>query len=180
MEVLSDRLQLVKLELNHVKDFYKYRSDAETNKYQGWIPYALEDCSHFIKNKIATQINTPNTWYQLAILKNDTSELIGDVGIHFLEDEHQVEIGCTLNKEHHGMGYAQEALTGVISFLFNDLNKHRITASVDPDNLASIKMVKKLGFRKEAHFKESLNIDGTWVDDVIFAILNREWKARTI
>ena len=78
------------------------------------------------------------------------------------------------------MGYAQEALTGVISFLFNDLNKHRITASVDPDNLASIKMVKKLGFRKEAHFKESLNIDGTWVDDVIFAILNREWKARTI
>ena len=57
MEVLSDRLQLVKLELNHVKDFYKYRSDAETNKYQGWIPYALEDCSHFIKNKIATTIN---------------------------------------------------------------------------------------------------------------------------
>jgi len=180
MELLSNRLQLIKLELDHSNDFYTYRSDAETNKYQGWIPYAIEDCFHFIKNKVAAQINTPDTWYQLAIIKKDSSKLIGDIGIHFLDDEHQVEIGCTLNKEHHGKGYAQEALTSVITFLFNDLNKHRITASVDPDNIASIRMVEKLGFRKEAHFKESLNIDGTWVDDVIFAILNREWKARTI
>jgi RimJ/RimL family protein N-acetyltransferase len=177
MELKTKRLVLQKLEMKHAESFFKYRSDTETNKYQGWIPYALEDCQHFIKNRIAEQINQPGTWFQFAIIL-ESDEMIGDFGIHFIkEDNQQVEIGCTINKEYYHKGYAKEALRAVMDYLFFDLKKHRVTASIDPENLASIKMVESLGFRKEAHFRESILLNGSWVDDVIYAILAKEWHA---
>ena len=100
--------------------------------------------------------------------------IIGDLGIHFIDDE-QAEIGCTLAKKHHGKGYATEALKSAIDYLFNELNKHRIIGSIDPNNVSSIGLVKRLKFRKEAHFKESLLINGEWFDDIVYAILKTEW-----
>ena len=176
MELHTERLILQSISLDHAEALYSYRSDAETNKYQGWIPYGIEDCYHFIKNKVANELNVPHTWYQFVVILKENSEIIGDIGIHFIDDEgQQAEIGCTFAKDYHGNGYATEAVKKVISFLFNDLNKHRIIGSIDPQNQASEKMLHRLGFRKEAHFKESILLDGKWVDDVIYAILQTEW-----
>jgi RimJ/RimL family protein N-acetyltransferase len=77
---------------------------------------------------------------------------------------------------HQNQGYATEALTRVIDYVFNDLKKHRIMASVDPDNTNSIQLVERIGFRKEAHFVESLYIKGRWADDLIYALLYRDWE----
>jgi RimJ/RimL family protein N-acetyltransferase len=63
-----------------------------------------------------------------------------------------------------------------MDYLFNTLNKHRITGSVDPKNSDSIKLLERLNFRKEAHFKESLFINGEWVDDIVYGILKSEWN----
>jgi RimJ/RimL family protein N-acetyltransferase len=49
-------------------------------------------------------------------------------------------------------------------------------ASVDPDNTNSIQLVERIGFRKEAHFVESLYIKGRWADDLIYALLYRDWE----
>ena len=51
------------------------------------------------------------------------------------------------------------------------LKIHRIIASIDPRNVASIKLIECLGFRKEDHFKESYYLRGEWVDDLIYAKL---------
>ncbi len=59
------------------------------------------------------------------------------------------------------------------------INKHRIIASIDPINIASIKLIERLGFRKEAHFIESLFFHGQWVDDLIYALLEKEWIEKT-
>ena len=67
----------------------------------------------------------------------------------------QAEIGYTLDKNFRGTGYAAEALTKIIDYLMNDLNKHRIVA-LGPTNSDSIRLVERLGFRKEAHFIKSL------------------------
>ena len=91
-------------------------------------------------------------------------------------DEQQVELGYTIAKQHQGEGFATEAVHVVIDYLFRDLQKHRITASIDPANIASVAVLDKLGFRKEAHFIESLLLNNEWVDDVIYALLAREWK----
>lgn len=174
IELRTERLFLRPVEAKDAKAIFNYRSDFKTNKYQGWIPKTIEDVDSFLK-KISLEIDIAGTWFQFVIIDITNSEIIGDLGIHFLDDE-QAEIGCTLEKNKHGKGYATEALKSAIDLLFNGLNKHRIIGSIDPQNIKSIGLVERLGFRKEAHFKESLLINGEWVDDIVYAILKKEWN----
>ncbi|WP_121667973.1 GNAT family N-acetyltransferase [Mesonia aquimarina] len=156
--------------------FFSYRSDAETNKYQNFVPQKLAEVDAFIA-KNPTEFNQPNTWFQLVIIKRESDKIIGDIGIHFIKGGLQCEIGCTLAKQYQGKGYAFRAMKICIDFLFCTLDKHRITASVDPKNSKSIQLLERLKFRKEAHFKEALLIKGEWVDDVIYGLLKEEWVA---
>ena len=175
LEIKTERLLLRPVRLNDAEAIFKYRSDSITNQYQGWIPKSLDDVHKFL-NKVSQKIDVVDTWFQFVIIKNDSKEIIGDVGIHFLDtDGKQAEIGCTLDKNCHGNGYATEVLKATINYLFEKLNKHRIIGSIDPQNFKSIRLVERLGFRKEAHFKESILINGEWVDDLVYAILKNEW-----
>lgn len=178
MNSITNRLHIRPIRMDDKDAVFSYRSDPEINKYLSLIPTSVDDIKTFISNS-STTFNVPGTWFQLVIIEKNTHQLIGDIGIHFLtSDPHnkQVEIGYTLNKAYWGKGYASEALSAVIDYLFNTLNKHRITASIDPTNLKSIQLLERLGFRKEAHFVKSLFFHDKWVDDVIYAMLNNEWK----
>jgi RimJ/RimL family protein N-acetyltransferase len=171
MKLETTRLILRPINIGDTNELFEYRSDAEVNKYQGWIPKTVEDVETFI-GKISAQMNEPETWFQFVVIEKESQKIVGDLGIHFFDIENnQVEIGCTLNKDFQHKGYATESVKRVIDFLFNDLNKHRIITSIDPDNKNSIRLVERIGFRKEAHFIESLLIDGKWVDDLIFALI---------
>jgi RimJ/RimL family protein N-acetyltransferase len=178
MELLTDRLFIRQVQSEDIESMFNYRSDADTSKYLSLIPDSVEDVEAFI-NKTSPLINIPATWFQCAIFEKASNLLIGDIGLHFLENDSensQVEIGCTLDRKFRGKGYATESLTAVIDYLFYSLKKHRIIASVDPSNTDSIKLVERLGFRREAHFVESLFFQGKWVDDLVYALLAKEWK----
>lgn len=172
----TERLQLRPLNINDKQAIFSYRADTEANKFQGWIPKTLADVKEFI-GKIAPTFNQNETWFQLAVIEKETGLLIGDIGIHFMGTENlQVELGYTIAKEKQGSGYATEALKAIIDYLFTTLQKHRITASADPQNIPSIKVLEKLGFRKEAHFIESYYQNEKWLDDVLYAMLKKEWN----
>ena len=165
------------LNIKDAQDVFKYRSDPEVYKFQSFQPHTIADVEEFIETRIVGEPNLPDTWFQLAICKNDPNELIGDCGLHFPKHESsQVEIGITLNRTHQGFGYAAEALELVFNFIFDDLKKHRIVASVDPNNHASIRLLERMKMRKEAHFIESVWFKNHWLDDIIYAILASEWK----
>lgn len=180
MDIKTKRLMVRPVSMDDKESLYTYRSDAETNQYLSMVPSSIDDIENFI-NKTSKIMNVPDTWYQLVLLEQASNQVIGDVGIHFLGPENnQVEIGYTLDKRYRGHGYMTEALSEIIDYLVHSLNKHRIIASIDPINLDSMRLVERLGFRKEAHFKESLFFHGKWVDDVIYAILAKEWKEEII
>lgn len=179
ISVFSERLLLKGIEVSDAESIFKYRSDPEIYKFQYWRPKSIQEVEDFLTNKVSRAPNIPDTWYQVGIFLKETHELIGDIGIHFIDDENsQVEIGYTLSPESQGRGYASEAVICIIDYLFNELNKHRITASVDPRNVKSIALLKRIGMRKEAHFKKSILFDGDWADDIVYAILEEEWKMR--
>jgi RimJ/RimL family protein N-acetyltransferase len=158
-QLITDRLILRPIRLDDADLIFNYRSDSIVNQYQDWIPKSIEEARDFIDYKVSSEINLPDTWFQFVIMHKDNGNLMGDIGIHFLNvDNFQVEIGCTLDKHYHNKGFATEALTATIGFLINKLNKRRIIASIDPRNDRSIRLLERLGFRKEAHFKESILI----------------------
>jgi RimJ/RimL family protein N-acetyltransferase len=158
---------------------FRYRSDPEVSRYQNWEPSTLSEVDDFIARTMVLEPDTPGTWYQLAICRRGTGELVGDCGLRFpLDRGYEAEFGISLAPEFQGRGYASEALEAVLAYLFERLDKHRVFGSVDPRNHASLRLMERVGLRREAHFRESLWFKGGWADDVICAILRREWEER--
>jgi Acetyltransferases, including N-acetylases of ribosomal proteins len=176
MKIDSERLLIRPIMPEDSQAVFGYRSDKETNKYQGWIPSSLAEVDEFIAKNPST-FNLPESWFQLVMIDRTSTRIIGDIGAHFFGHEHlQVELGCTIKKEFQQQGYAKEGLKTVIEALFHQYNKHRIIASVAPENKASIQLLTSLGFRQEAHFVKSYFQNGTWEDDILFAMLAEEWN----
>ena len=143
----SPRLILRLLQTTDLPGFFAYRSDAHTNRYQGWIPRTMADAEEFVNYRIATTINRPDTWFQFAIVLHHNQRLIGDLGVYFHpQPAEHCTLGYTLDKNYQKLGYATEALQCVIRYLFVKLNKNRLFAKIDPDNAASLKLIRKLGF----------------------------------
>jgi RimJ/RimL family protein N-acetyltransferase len=130
---------------------------------------------------IASQTNNlriiPGEWSQFGIENISSGQLVGDCAIYLqMSDSRIAEIGITISHLHQRMGYAKEAMTGIISFLFREKGIHRIVETVDAENIASIQMLKSISFREEAHFIESVFFKGKWGSEYQFALLKNEWE----
>ncbi|HEY4158947.1 MAG TPA: GNAT family protein [Polyangiaceae bacterium] len=75
-------------------------------------------------------------------------------------------------------GYLSEGLALVLDEAFGELGLHRLEANIQPDNQASRRLVKRLGFRREGFSKRYLKIAGRWRDHERWAILAEEWRTR--
>jgi RimJ/RimL family protein N-acetyltransferase len=178
MELNTPRLLLNALQSTDAAVLFGYRADPEVSRFQGWRPSSVVEAVDFIDRQADASLDTPDSWFQRAIRLRDDEELIGDLGIHMPADaEGSVEFGVSIAPAYQGSGYASEAVRAVFGLVFGQLDRHRIHASVDPRNLASMAMLRALGMRQEAHHRESLWLHGEWVDDVVFALLASEWRA---
>jgi RimJ/RimL family protein N-acetyltransferase len=176
-EIVTPRLVLARLLRGDAASVFGYRSDPEVARYQSWVPRSEEETLRAIE--LQPPFGTPETWCQLGIRLLDRGQLIGDLGVHFQADQpHQVEIGFTVAPGHQRRGFGAEAVTGLLGHLFGPLHIHRVHASVDPRNAASVALLQRVGMRQEAHFRESLWFKGEWVDDLVFAVLESEWEGR--
>ena len=117
----------------------------------------------------------------MAIERKDGGNLIGDCVFHIVaEDAQQAEIGFTLYRQYQGQGYATEAVTRLVDYLFDELHLHRIRAICDVENLASSKLLERIGMRREAHFVENIWFKGRWGSEYAYGLLRHEWTNRTV
>lgn len=176
-DITTDRLVLTPLTDADADALFSYRSLPEVGRYQSWEPARVEDAAAFIESVRAVGFDSPGTWSQLGVRLRETGELVGDLGVHFLEDGTQVEVGFTITPAVQGRGFGTEALAGLLDHLFNTLRKHRVSASVDPRNGPSLRLARRVGMRQEAHFRQSVWFRGEWADDIVLAVLASEWGA---
>jgi RimJ/RimL family protein N-acetyltransferase len=175
MQFTTARLRLGVLQESDADTLFQYRSDPSVAIYQGWCPASPDEARDFIRAQQHIALDVPDSWLQWAIRLADGS-LIGDLGLHLPADaDGSYEFGITIAPAYQGSGYAREAVQALLDFLFRTLGAHRVHASIDPRNIASGALLRSLGMRQEAHFRESFKMRGEWVDDVIFALLGREW-----
>jgi len=178
-EIATDRLSLAPLLVSDAEALFSYRALPEVCRHQSWEPLHIDDAVRFIEDHEPIEFDSPGTWFQLGVRLRDSDRLIGDLGVHFLEDGRQVEIGFTLEPASQGKGLGTEAVVGLLGYLFGRLDKHRVFASVDPRNASSVRLLQRVGMQQEAHFRESLRFKGEWADDVVFAVLASEWDGRS-
>jgi RimJ/RimL family protein N-acetyltransferase len=98
--------------------------------------------------------------------------VIGKAGFYRLP-----EIGYILHPDHWGRGYASEALRAVIEHVFAHYDVEALTADIDPDNAASIRVMEKLGFRISGRASRTWNIGGKWHDSVYLELRRPDAKA---
>jgi RimJ/RimL family protein N-acetyltransferase len=178
-KITTERLAIRGLEARDAQRIFEYRSRPEVSRFQSWGTRSPEEIQAYIRELSTTEPGTPGVWYQVGIMFPAGNELIGDCGFCVLETEpRQAEVGIALATEFQGRGYAAEALRALLDYLFTRLGKHRVFGSVDPRNLSSLRLMQRIGMRQEGHFVQSVWFKGEWVDDVIFAMLAREWNRK--
>jgi RimJ/RimL family protein N-acetyltransferase len=175
----TERLILRQFREPDLEMFLSYRNDPDVAKYQGWsIPYPREKGIEFVQ-KMSVAIPGQSKWLQIAIELKSTHQMIGDVAFFIKrEDERQAMIGYSLARPSWGNGYASEAISGLLAYLFDELDLNRVVAECDEENVASWRLLERLGFRREAHLIENLFFKGAYCNEYHYAMLGREWKER--
>ena len=174
----TERLIIRRFQDSDLESFLAYRNDPEVAKYQGWsLPYTHESALAFIDEMKSNQLAAPGMRCQVAIELRTTGEMIGDVFFMVLqEDLCMARIGYSLTREHWKHGYTSEAVSRMLDYFFGELCLHRVAADCDPENIASFRLLERLGFRREGHFIESFPLgDNRWGDEYYYGLLEREW-----
>jgi len=92
--------------------------------------------------------------------------------------DRKAEVGYWLGKDWRGRGLMTEALGLVLNFSFEKLKLHRIFAFVFSDNIASQRVLEKMGFKKEGELREHKYRFGKWKDAIVFGILEKEFNKK--
>jgi ribosomal-protein-alanine N-acetyltransferase len=111
------------------------------------------------------------------VYRNEDESLAGVININdiVMGGFRSGSLGYYGNAMHAGRGYMSEGLALVLDHAFTARELHRLEANVQPDNAASLALIKRLGFRKEGFSPAFLKIGGVWRDHERWAILGEEW-----
>jgi RimJ/RimL family protein N-acetyltransferase len=146
-----------------------------------WLYYEPDSVEHTRKRlarKIASRdINDdPESGLQVAVELRDGT-YVGDVVLFYGSVEHRnVELGFAFDPRQQGHGYATEAARAMVDWAFS-AGFHRVYGRLEPRNLASARVLEKLGMRKEGHLVENEWIKGEWQSEAVYAVLEREWQS---
>lgn len=177
--IITQRLLLRPLTAADVDPMVAYKSQPDVVRYVPYDPLSRVDVLERMESLWSrTELTEPGQALGLGIEERATGTLVGDVVLFWHSaDDRSGEIGYVLSPTATGKGYATEAATALLRLGFEGLGLHRIHAEIDERNPASARVLERLGMRCEARFVENTWFKGEWSTSVIYAMLDREWRA---
>lgn len=188
MMLKTDRLLLREFEEDDWQVVLAYQADPRYLRFSPWTHRVEADARAFVETFIAWSREDPRTKFQFAIVLLSEDRFIGTCGIRLARTidgstnrpaAWEASIGYELDSRFWGHGYATEAVRAILTFGFEELGLHRIWAHCLAENTASIRLLERIGMRREGHLRESEWQHGRWHDTLIYAILAHEWAAQT-
>jgi RimJ/RimL family protein N-acetyltransferase len=181
LPIETERLWLRKYEDRDLADILEYSSDADF-----WLARNLDwavseqGVKEYWEAQREVDPSTDPKWFSLVVALKAEEKVIGHVGIGVVKakEDRQGIIGWLLGRKDRGQGLATEAARALVTYGFEQLGLHRITAHTGKDNRRSWYLMERLGMRREAHFRESQIVNGEWRDEYVYAILADEWRAQ--
>lgn len=167
----TKRLILRKYEAGDLQDLYEYLSDPEVVKFEPYKPMTKAET----EENLAWRIGTDE---MIAVELKENHRMIGNVYLGKREFD-SLELGYVFNRAYWGKGYAYESASVLVELAFQK-GIHRIYAECDPLNMASWKLLEKLGFQREGLFRKNVffwkdeNGLPIWKDTYVYAKLAEE------
>lgn len=174
------RLQLRPFSPGDLEGLYAFHSLAEVARFLYWEARDLEQVRRVLDAKTRqTVLEDEGQVLALAVVLRDTGVVVGEVSLQWLSRRHrQGEIGFVFHPGYQGRGLATEAAEVVLGLGFDGLGLHRVIGRCDALNLPSARLMERLGMRREAHFVHNEIFKGSWGDELVYALLEDEWRGR--
>ncbi len=118
-------------------------------------------------------------WYKQYLIKLNNTEktTIGELHIHwYVKERESWEMGYSIFPEYQGQGYSIEAARIALKYAFEEWNAHKVVSMCNEFNIASYKVLEKIGMIREGVFREELHRQGKWVDQYFYCILDSEYQ----
>jgi len=178
--ITTERLLIRPLLASDAAAVHAYKSRAEVCRYLPHGVLSLEQVIDRIATSYArTELDDEGQSLSLAVQERVSGILVGDVILFWHSRTHRSgEVGYVLDPAFHGRGYALEATRAMLALGFDDLGLHRIVGRLDARNAASARLLERLGMRREAHFLGNEYLKDEWTDELVYALLAAEWRAR--
>jgi [ribosomal protein S5]-alanine N-acetyltransferase len=175
----TERLVLRDAQLSDADALIRYTTDPEVCRYMIWGPNTPEQTRDHLERRVAAlQAETERRAFELLIVEKATGEVIGGAGLRVKDsDDLDGSLGYVLARPSWGQGIMPEACAKLLEVGFGWFGLHRVWASTDAENLASQRVLEKLGMRREAHFVQDQLIKGRYRDTRVYALTESEYWA---
>ena len=172
--MVTNRLLIRRFTVEDWYSIHEYHSDPFVVQYETFSPFTKEQ-SYEAAEYYA---QSPNFW---ALCLKGRGPLIGHI---FLANcnNYVWNLGFILNRKYHQQGYATEACFALLDYVFQQQEAHRIIAECQIKNIASYRLLERLGFQREGHlrqhafFKRDSQGNPVWIDSYMYGLLKQEWN----
>ena len=153
-----------------------YRQDPENCRYIR-PPESDEETMEIVMQLSKPWNLASGHWNGLVICLQEDDTLVGEVVFRIEDWEHQrAEIGYRLSERAAGRGICTEAASLLIDYIIKELGFFKIVAKCDPRNISSYRVMEKLGFKREAFFKDHYLMGDEWTDQYDYGLLASNWQ----
>ena len=171
----TERLRLRGIRMRDAKDIYEWSSDPEVAEYVLWEAHRsvgeTRDYIRYIRGLYRRGL--PSSW---GVELKSEGKVIGTIGLMSYFPEHRsAEVGYSFGKAWWHHGYAPEALSALLDFLFEKMKLNRVEAQCDVRNGPSARVMEKSGMRREGLLRQRVINKGSPVDVYLYAVLREEW-----
>jgi ribosomal-protein-alanine N-acetyltransferase len=170
----TSRLQLRKIEVSDAPELFKLRSNPELMRY---VPRPLANSVDEVTRLINDWLTAVDagSCFHFSITLKEHNTMIGHMLLFNIQPEHsRGEVGYMMAAEHAGKGYTTEAVQAIVEFAFGTLDMHSLEATINPENIASAKVLQKAGFVPEAYFRENFFWQGKFEDTAMYSLLKKD------
>lgn len=174
-ELSTERLQLRRLELADAEAVFDYASDPEVARHVTWPAHrTVADSVDFIRHALERyEAGGVAPW---GMVLKPSGQLIGTCDYtRWLPQHACAEIGYALSRAYWGQGLAPEAVGALIRFGFSRMQLNRIQAMCMAQNLASERVMQKVGMQYEGTLRQYLLVKGNYCDLKVYSLLRTEW-----
>lgn len=177
-EINTERLNLRQIKQEDRESIYEILSNFEVIKYDTFELFTNMKQAEDMINWFDEAFKQKQAIFWGISFKS-SSEIIGFCKCEIEIPKVRADFGYDLNPKHWNKGIITEALSAIMNFTFNALDVNRIEATVSTENIASIKVLKKLGFTQEGILRERSYLRGSYHDMIMFSILKNEYLSAT-
>jgi len=175
----TERLVLREITLADAKFWLRNFSDPDVVELTAYEPPQDLEAAQAELTQYAIRPFQTGTGIRWGIALRGHSDLIGTLGYHqwVRDGGHHARVGYDLLPEYRRQGIMTEALRAILTYGFDTMGLNRVEVLVDPVNTASLRLLEALEFHRDGTLRENTHFRGRFIDDVIFSLLAREWRA---